>query len=159
DVFVENFRPGTMERFKLGYDEMKKVRPDIIYCSISGYGQGGPMAHRPALDLMVQAVSGLMSLTGDPRGRPVKASAPVGDVMGGCSAIVSIMGALMERKETGEGKYLDISMLDGIMALMGQAVAVAGMSGKSPTRMGNAHPLMAPYESFRCADREIVIAV
>ncbi len=159
DVFVENFRPGTMDRFKLGYEAMKAVRPDIIYCSISGYGQTGPMAHRPALDLMVQAVSGLMSLTGDPRGRPVKASAPVGDVMGGFSAIVSIMGALMERKETGEGRYLDISMLDGIMTLMGQAVAVAGMSGKSPSRMGNAHPLMAPYESFRCADREIVIAV
>ncbi len=159
DVFVENFRPGTMERFKLGYSEMKKVRGDIVYCSISGYGQSGPMAHRPALDLMVQAVSGLMSLTGDPQGRPVKASAPVGDVMGGFSAIVAIMGALMERKETGEGKYLDISMLDGIMTLMGQAVAVAGMSGKSPSRMGNAHPLMAPYESFRCADREIVIAV
>jgi crotonobetainyl-CoA:carnitine CoA-transferase CaiB-like acyl-CoA transferase len=159
DVFVENFRPGTMARFHLGYDEMKKVRPNIVYCSISGYGQTGPMAHRPALDLMVQAVSGLMSLTGDPAGRPVKASAPVGDVMGGFSAVVSIMGALMERRETGEGKYLDISMLDGIMTLMGQAVAVYGMSGRSPSRMGNAHPLMAPYESFRCADREIVIAV
>jgi len=159
DVFVENFRPGTMQRFHLDYDEMRKVRPDIIYCSISGYGQTGPMATRPALDLMVQAVSGLMSLTGDPAGRPVKASAPVGDVMGGFSAIVAIMGALMERRETGEGRYLDISMLDGIMALMGQAVAVQGMSGKSPSRMGNAHPLMAPYESFRCSDREIVIAV
>ena len=159
DIFVENFRPGTMERFHLGYEEMKKVRPDIIYCSISGYGQTGPMAKRPALDLMIQAVSGLMSLTGDPSGRPMKASAPVADVMGGFSAIVAIMGALMERQKTGEGRYLDISMLDGIMTLMGQAVAVRGMSGTSPSRMGNAHPLMAPYESFRCADREIVIAV
>ncbi len=159
DVFVENFRPGTMQRFKLGYDEMKAVRPDIVYCSISGYGQTGPMAKRPALDLMVQAVSGLMSLTGDPTGRPVKASAPVADVMGGLCATISIMAALTEREQTGEGRYLDISMLDGIMTLMGQAVAVAGMSGRSPSRMGNAHPLMAPYESFRCADREIVIAV
>jgi crotonobetainyl-CoA:carnitine CoA-transferase CaiB-like acyl-CoA transferase len=159
DVFVENFRPGTMERFKLGYTEMKAVRPDIIYCSISGYGQTGPMARRPALDLMIQAVSGLMSLTGDPSGRPMKASAPVADVMGGFSAIVAIMGALMERQKTGAGRYLDISMLDGIMTLMGQAVAVRGMSGRSPGLMGNAHPLMAPYESFRCADREIVIAV
>jgi crotonobetainyl-CoA:carnitine CoA-transferase CaiB-like acyl-CoA transferase len=159
DVFVENFRPGTMQRFRLGYDEMKAARPDIIYCSISGYGQTGPMAKRPALDLMVQAVSGLMSLTGDPAGRPVKASAPVADVMGGLCATIAIMGALMERTQTGEGRYLDISMLDGIMTLMGQAVAVRGMSGKSPGRMGNAHPLMAPYESFRCSDREIVIAV
>jgi crotonobetainyl-CoA:carnitine CoA-transferase CaiB-like acyl-CoA transferase len=159
DVFVENFRPGTMERFRLGYEDMKAVRPDIIYCSISGYGQTGPMAKRPALDLMIQALSGLMSLTGDPSGRPMKASAPVADVMGGFSAIVAIMGALMERQNTGEGGFLDISMLDGIMTLMGQAVAVRGMSGESPARMGNAHPLMAPYDSFRCADREIVIAV
>jgi len=159
DVFVENFRPGTMARFKLGYEEMKAVRPDIIYCSVSGYGQTGPMAGRPALDLMVQAVSGLMSLTGDPSGRPMKASAPVADVMGGFSAVVAIMAALMERQQTGAGRFLDISMLDGIMTLMGQAVAVRGMSGESPARMGNAHPLMAPYESFRCADREIVIAV
>ena len=83
DVFVENFRPGTMERFQLGYDAMRKVRPDIIYCSISGFGQTGPMSHRPALDLMVQAVSGLMSLTGEQDGRPMKAAAPVADVMGG----------------------------------------------------------------------------
>lgn len=159
DVFVENFRPGTMERFRLGYEAMRAVKPDIVYCSISGYGQTGPMASRPALDLMVQAVSGLMSLTGDPAGRPVKASAPVADVMGGFSAIVSIMGALIERQKTGEGRYLDISMLDGIIALMGQAIAVHGMSGRSPKRMGNAHPLMAPYESFRAADREFVIAV
>jgi len=159
DVFVENFRPGTMARFQLGYEDMKAVRPDIIYCSVSGYGQTGPMAKRPALDLMIQAVSGLMSLTGDPSGRPMKASAPVADVMGGFSAIVAIMGALMDRQKTGEGRFLDISMLDGIMTLMGQAVAVRGMSGQNPARMGNAHPLMAPYESFRCADREIVIAV
>jgi crotonobetainyl-CoA:carnitine CoA-transferase CaiB-like acyl-CoA transferase len=159
DVFVENFRPGTMERFKLGYDAMRAVRPDIIYCSVSGYGQTGPMAKRPALDLMIQAVSGLMSLTGDPAGRPVKAAAPVADVMGGFSAIVSVMGALMERQKTGEGRYLDISMLEGVLTLMGQVIAGYGMSGKSPGRMGNAHPLAAPYESFRCADREIVIAV
>ncbi|HVV92579.1 MAG TPA: CoA transferase [Hyphomicrobiales bacterium] len=159
DVFVENFRPGTMERFRLGYEALRTVRPDIVYCSISGYGQTGPMASRPALDLMVQAASGLMSLTGDPAGRPVKAAAPVADVMGGFSAIIAIMGALMERQRSGEGRYLDISMLEGVIALMGQAVAVRGIGGESPPRMGNAHPLAAPYESFRCADREIVIAV
>jgi crotonobetainyl-CoA:carnitine CoA-transferase CaiB-like acyl-CoA transferase len=117
------------------------------------------MAKRPALDLMIQAVSGLMSLTGDPNGRPVKAAAPVADVMGGFSAIVAVMGALMERQQTGEGRYLDISMLEGVVALMGQVIASYGMSGQTPARMGNGHPLAAPYESFRCADREIVIAV
>lgn len=159
DVFVENFRPGTMERFRLGYDVLRQARPDLIYCSISGFGQNGPMAHRPALDLMVQAVSGLMSLTGEQNGRPMKAAAPVADVMGGFSAAITILAALMQRQRTGEGRYLDISMLDGLMTLMGQAVAIVGMSGKAPQRTGNAHPLASPYESFRCADREIVIAV
>ena len=159
DVFVENFRPGTMARFGLGYEVMREVRPDIIYCSISGYGQTGPMAQRPAVDLMVQAASGLMSLTGEPDGRPMKAAAPVADVMGGLSATISIMGALMERQRTGRGRMLDIAMLDGMVALMGQAVAVWGMSGRSLRRMGNAHPLMAPYESFHTEDREVVIAI
>ncbi len=159
DVFVENFRPGTVERFQLSYEIMRRVRPDIVYCSISGFGQSGPMAHRPALDLMVQAASGLMSLTGEQDGRPMKAAAPVADVMGGFSAVVAIMAALMQRQHTGEGRYLDISMLDGLIALMGQAVAIVGMSGKAPRRTGNAHPLASPYESFRCADRDIVIAV
>ena len=159
DVFVENFRPGTMQRFGLDYDAMRAVRPDIIYCSISGYGQSGPMASRPAVDLMVQAVSGLMSLTGEPAGRPVKAAAPVADVMGGLSAVVTLMGAIMLRKTTGQGRFLDIAMLDGMIALQGQAIAAWGMSGKVPQRWGNGHPLMAPYESFRTADREIVIAV
>ena len=139
DVFVENFRPGTMERFKLGYEALRAVRPDIIYCSISGYGQTGPMASRPAFDLMIQAVSGLMSLTGDPGGRPVKAAAPVADVMGGFSAIVAIMGALMERGRTGEGRFLDISMLDGVIALMGQSIA--GFRNGRNSRSGWATPI------------------
>ena len=159
DVFVENFRPGTVKRFGLDYDAMRAVRPDIIYCSISGYGQSGPMASRPAVDLMVQAVSGLMAQTGEPGGRPVKAAAPVADTMGGFSATLSIMAALMERKQTGAGCFLDISMLDGMVALMGQSIAAWGMSGNTPRRWGNGHPLMAPYESFHAADREIVIAV
>jgi crotonobetainyl-CoA:carnitine CoA-transferase CaiB-like acyl-CoA transferase len=159
DVFVENFRPSTVARFGVDYDSVRAVRPDVIYCSISGYGQTGPMAQRPAVDLMVQAVGGLMAQTGEPDGRPMKAAAPVADTMGGLSAVIAIMGALMERQRTGEGRYLDISMLDGLTALMGQSIAAWGMTGRAPRRWGNGHPLMAPYESFRCADREIVIAV
>ncbi len=159
DVFVENFRPGTITRFGVDYDSVRAVRPDVIYCSISGYGQTGPMAQRPAVDLMVQAVGGLMAQTGEPDGRPMKAAAPVADTMGGLSAVIAIMGALMERQRTGGGRYLDISMLDGLTALMGQSIAAWGMTGRAPRRWGNGHPLMAPYESFRCADREIVIAV
>lgn len=159
DVFVENFRPGTVKRFGLDYDAVRAVRPDVIYCSISGYGQAGPMAKRPAVDLMVQAVGGLMAQTGEPAGRPVKAAAPAADTMGGLSAAIAVMGALMERGRSGEGRYLDISMLDGLVALMGQSIAAWGMSGAAPRRWGNAHPLMAPYESLRCVDREIVLAV
>jgi crotonobetainyl-CoA:carnitine CoA-transferase CaiB-like acyl-CoA transferase len=159
DVFVENFRPGTVKRFGVDYDAIRAVRPDVIYCSISGYGQSGPMALRPAVDLMVQAVGGLMAQTGEPDGRPVKAAAPVADTMGGLSAAIAVMGALMERSRTGDGRHLDISMLDGLVGLMGQSIAAWGMSGSAPRRWGNAHPLMAPYESLRCADREIVIAV
>jgi crotonobetainyl-CoA:carnitine CoA-transferase CaiB-like acyl-CoA transferase len=159
DVFVENFRPGTVRRFGLDYVALKAVRPDIVYCSVSGYGQTGPIAQRPAVDLMVQAFGGLMALTGEPEGRPVKAAAPVADTMAGLSAAIAIMGALMERGRTGEGRFLDISMLDGLVALMGQPIAAWGMGGAAPRRWGNAHPLMAPYESFRTADREIVIAV
>jgi crotonobetainyl-CoA:carnitine CoA-transferase CaiB-like acyl-CoA transferase len=159
DVFVENFKPGTIKRFGLDYEAMRAVRPDIVYCSISGYGQTGPMALRPAVDLMVQAVSGLMSLTGEPGGGAMKAAAPVADVMGGLSAVISIMGALFERQRTGEGRYLDIAMLDGMVALMGQSIAALGMTGNEPRRLGNGHALMSPYESFQTADREIVIAV
>ena len=139
-MFVENFRPGTVKRFGLDYETVRKVRPDIVYCSVSGYGQTGPLASRPAVDLMVQALSGLMSQTGEPKGRPVKAAAPAADVMGGLSAVISIMAALTERERTGEGRYLDISMMDGMFMLMGQAIAAWGMSGKSPRRWGNGHP-------------------
>jgi len=159
DVFVENFRPGTVRRFGLDYAALKAARPDIVYCSISGYGQTGPIATRPAVDLMVQAFGGLMAQTGEPEGRPVKAAAPVADTMAGLSGAIAILGALMERRATGQGRFLDISMLDGLVALMGQSIAAWGMSGKAPRRWGNAHPLMAPYESFRAADRELVIAV
>jgi crotonobetainyl-CoA:carnitine CoA-transferase CaiB-like acyl-CoA transferase len=159
DVFVENFRPGTVQRFGLDYAALKAVRSDIVYCSISGYGQTGPIASRPAVDLMVQAFGGLMAQTGEPEGRPVKAAAPVADTMAGLSGAIAILGALMERRTTGQGRFLDISMLDGLVALMGQSIAAWGMSGRAPRRWGNAHPLMAPYESFRAADRELVIAV
>ncbi len=159
DVVVENFRPGTAQRFGLDYESVRQVRPDVVYCSISGYGQSGPMATRPALDLMVQAVSGLMALTGEPQGRPFKAAAPVADTMAGMSAALSVLAAVMERGRTGVGRYLDIAMLDGMLLMQGQGVAAWGMGGKAPARAGNAHPLMSPYESFRTADREIVIAV
>jgi crotonobetainyl-CoA:carnitine CoA-transferase CaiB-like acyl-CoA transferase len=159
DVLVENFRPGTMKRFNLDYDAVAKVKPDIIYCSISAYGQTGPMSHRPGIDLMVQAVSGLMSQTGPPDGKAYKAGGPIADIVGGFSAVVSIMASLMERRVTGRGRYIDIAMLDGMMMVLNQQIVTYTATGKPYSRVGNAHPLMAPYESFEASDREFVMAV
>jgi crotonobetainyl-CoA:carnitine CoA-transferase CaiB-like acyl-CoA transferase len=159
DIVVENFRPGTMKRFNLDYESVVKVKPDIIYCSISAYGQTGPMSHRPGIDLMVQAISGLMSQTGEPDGRAMKAGGPVADIVGGFSAVMSIMASLMERRETGRGRYIDIAMLDGLMMVLNQQIVTYTATGKPYARVGNAHPLMAPYESFPASDREFVMAV
>jgi len=159
DVLVENFRPGTMAKFGVGYETLKTLRPDLIYCAISGYGKEGPLANWPAMDLMIQAVSGIMALTGEADGRPHKAAAPITDLFGGFSAAIAIMGAIHERSRTGEGRQIDISMLDSAFVILGQSVAAWGMDGKDPARVGNAHPLMAPYQSFRTATKEIVCAI
>jgi len=159
DIVVENFRPGTMKRFNLDYEAVAKVKPDIIYCSISAYGQTGPMAHRPGIDLMVQAISGLMSQTGPVEGPAYKAGGPVADIVGGFSAVMSIMASLMERRETGRGRYIDIAMLDALMMVLNQQIVTYTATGKPYARVGNAHPLMAPYEAFMASDREFVMAV
>jgi crotonobetainyl-CoA:carnitine CoA-transferase CaiB-like acyl-CoA transferase len=159
DVVVENFRPGTMKRFNLDYETVAKVKPEIIYCSISAYGQTGPMSHRPGIDLMVQAVSGLMSQTGPPDGKAYKAGGPIADIVGAFSAVVSIMAALMERRTTGRGRYIDIAMLDAMMMVLNQQIVTYTATGKPYARVGNGHPLMAPYESFEASDREFVMAV
>ena len=159
DVVVENFRPGTMRKFGVGYETLREIRPDLIYCAISGYGKEGPLANWPAMDLMIQAVSGIMGLTGEPAGRPTKAAAPITDLFGGFSAAIAIMGAIHERSRTGEGCEIDISMLDAAFTILGQSVAAWGIDGNDPARVGNAHPLMAPYQSFRTATQEIVCAI
>lgn len=159
DVVLENFRPRTMDRFGVGYDVLREIRPDLVYCSISGYGQTGPLADRAAMDLMIQAVSGMMSVTGEPEGRPVKGAAPVADLMGGFSAGFSILAAIRERDRTGQGQKIDISMLDAMITVLGQAVVAYTMSGNPPQRQGNAHHLMAPYQSFQTATKDFVISL
>ena len=159
DVVVENFRPGTMAKFGVDYDTLKQLRPGLIYCAISGYGKEGPLANWPAMDLMIQAVSGIMALTGEPAGRPHKTAAPITDLFGGFSAAIAIMAAIYERSRTGEGREIDISMLDCAFTILGQSVAAWGIDGKDPPRVGNAHPLMAPYQSFRTKTKEIVCAI
>ena len=159
DVVIENFRPGTMERFGVGYETLRQHNADLIYCAISGYGQSGPLAERPAMDLMMQAVSGMMALTGEPAGPPVKAACPISDLMGGFTAAFSVLAAVRERDRTGQGRMIDISMLDVMLTMLGQSVVAYGISGEPPQRQGNAHQLMAPYQSFRTATRDIVISL
>ena len=160
DVLIENFSPRTMARFGLDEGELKMANDQLIYCSISGYGQHGPLANYAAMDLVIQAMSGVMSLTGEPDGRPVKAAVPVADLFGGFTAAFSILGALLARERGFDRRTrLDISMLDALVTMLGQAVVASRMTGEAPRRFGNSHELIAPYTSFRTATRDLVISL
>ena len=157
DVFIENFRPGGLTRFGLDYDSVSAANPAVIYASISGFGSGPKGAPLPGYDLIVQAMSGLMSLTGDPAGEPYRAGVAVFDVMAGLHATIGILAALNRRHETGGGQHVEISLLASAMSgLVNQTSAyVAG--GVVPFRMGNSHPSLFPYEPLPCSDGDLVV--
>jgi crotonobetainyl-CoA:carnitine CoA-transferase CaiB-like acyl-CoA transferase len=157
DVFIENFRPGGLTRFGLDYDSVSAANPAVIYASISGFGSGPKGAPLPGYDLIVQAMSGLMSLTGDPGGEPYRAGVAVFDVMAGLHATIGILAALNHRHETGCGQHVEISLLASAMSgLVNQTSAyVAG--GVVPFRMGNSHPSLFPYEPLPCSDGDLVV--
>ncbi|MCX9193865.1 carnitine dehydratase [Carbonactinospora thermoautotrophica] len=158
DVLVENFRPGTMDRLGLGYADLVKVNPRLIYCSITGFGSAGGAA-LPGYDLLVQAVGGLMSVTGEPGGEPIKTGVAVVDVLTGLHACVGILAALRHRDRTGEGQRVEVSLLSSLLsALVNQSSAYVA-AGVVPTAMGNRHPSIAPYEVYATADRPMVLAV
>jgi crotonobetainyl-CoA:carnitine CoA-transferase CaiB-like acyl-CoA transferase len=158
DVLVENFRPGTMERLGLGHKELRAQNPELIYCSISGFGSGAGAAI-PGYDLLVQAVGGLMSVTGEAHGEPVKAGVALVDVITGLHASLGILAALRHRDATGEGQLVEVNLLGSLLsALVNQASAFA-VAGVVPGRMGNAHPSIAPYETLSTADRPLALAV
>ncbi|MDW8803343.1 CoA transferase [Streptomyces scabiei] len=158
DVLVENFRPGTMERLGLGHRELRARQPGLVYCSISGFGAGAG-ATIPGYDLLVQAVGGLMSVTGDAAGEPVKAGVALVDVITGLHASLGVLAALRHRDATGQGQLVEVNLLSSLLsALVNQASAFA-VAGVVPGRMGNAHPSIAPYETFPAADRPIAVAV
>lgn len=158
DIVVENFRPGTMEKLGLGYDDLVQVRPDIIYCAITGFGRDEG-ATLPGYDLLVQAVGGLMSVTGPAPGEPTKAGVAVVDVLAGLHALVGILAALSHRDRTGEGQRVDTSLLSVLLSsLVNQASAFLG-AGVVPGILGNRHPSIAPYQTFAAADRPIALAV
>src|SRR5580700_1042508 len=157
DVFIENFKPGGQARFGLDYEATSAVNPGVVYASISGFGSGPGGAALPGYDLIVQAISGLMSVTGDPAGEPFRAGVAVFDVISGLHATIGILAALKHRQETGRGQHVEVSLLASAMSgLVNQTSAyVAG--GVVPFRMGNSHPSLFPYEPLPCADGDLVI--
>lgn len=158
DVLVENFAPGTMERFGLGYDELAAANPRLVYASVTGFGRGAG-ASLPGYDFLIQAVGGLMSVTGDPGGEPTKVGVALVDVLAGQNLIAGVLAALYHRERTGLGQRVEIDLLTSLLAgLVNQASAYLN-AGVVPTRLGNAHPSIAPYQTLQTADRPIAVAV
>jgi CoA:oxalate CoA-transferase len=158
DVVVENFSPGTMERFGLGYGALSAANRAIILCSISGFGQTGPMKDAPAYDIVAQAVGGTMSITGEPDGEPLRCGISIGDLTAALYGVVAILAALRIRDTTGAGQHLDIAMLDCQVALLEDALARYSASGKIPRPLGTRHPSITPFQEFHAADAYFVIA-
>jgi crotonobetainyl-CoA:carnitine CoA-transferase CaiB-like acyl-CoA transferase len=159
DVVVENFRPDVMDRLGIGFDTLKARKPDMILCSISGYGRSGPLRDRPSFDLVTQARSGVMSITGEPDGPPTKLGLPMGDLGGGLWGAIGVLAALNRRHATGEAQHIDLSLLEGLVGLLGYLGQLAFMTGRSPGRVGSAHHNIVPYGRFEVADGHLVLAL
>jgi crotonobetainyl-CoA:carnitine CoA-transferase CaiB-like acyl-CoA transferase len=159
DVLVENFKAGTLASHSLGYDDLKSQHPRLIYCSITGFGQTGPYAGRPGYDYMIQGMGGIMAITGEPEGEPMKVGVAIADLMAGMYAAVGILAALRHRDATGEGQFVDISLLDTQVAWLSNAGQYVLTSGAPPPRHGNAHPMIVPYQAFKACDRHFILAV
>lgn len=156
DVLLENFRPGVMDRIGLSYEAVHALNPKLIYCSISGYGQKGPLWDKPGFDVMIQAESGFMDITGFDV--PTRVGIAIADLVGGLYGAQGILTALIAREETGEGQHVDIALLDSLVSLLSYQAGIYIATGESPTRKGNRHPLSTPYEDFATEDGRVVIA-
>lgn len=163
DVVVENFKTGGLKKYGLDHASLAAMNPRLVYCSITGFGQDGPDAHRAGYDYMIQAMGGLMSITGQPDGapgaEPMKVGVAVVDLFTGLYASNAILAALLHARATGEGQHIDIALFDVEAAMLANQATNFFVSGKAPTRMGNAHPNLAPYQPFPCTDGMVVIAV
>jgi crotonobetainyl-CoA:carnitine CoA-transferase CaiB-like acyl-CoA transferase len=157
DVVVENFRPGGLSRFGLDYETVSAANPRVVYASISGFGSGEHGAKLPGYDLIVQAISGLMSLTGDPSGPPYRAGISVFDVMAGLHATIGVLAALHSRKDTGRGQHVEVNLLSSALSGMVNQSSAYVAGGTVPFRMGNSHPSLFPYEPLPCADRDLIV--
>ena len=159
DVVVENFKVGGLKRLGLDHDALSAVNPGLIYCSISGFGQTGPYKDKPGYDLLMQAMGGLMSITGAPDGEPMKVGVAVADILTGLYATVAILAALNERRSSGKGQHIDLALLDVQIATLANQGMNFLVSGKAPQRHGNAHPNIVPYQAFATCDGHVVVAV
>lgn len=159
DIVIENFKTGTLARYGLDYDTLKKNNPGLIYCSLTGFGQTGPYADRAGYDFLVQGMGGIMSLTGPPEGEPYKTGVAIADLMAGMYALTGILAALHHRNNTGEGQLIDVALLDTQIAWLSNAAQYYLTGGKVTPRMGNAHPTIVPYEAFAASDGYIVLAI
>lgn len=158
DVLIENFKLGGLKKFGLDYDSVKSLNPRLIYCSITGFGQTGPYAHRAGYDYIIQGMSGLMSITGEPDGQPQKVGVAVTDVFTGLYAAIAVLAAVQQRHATGKGQWIDMSLMDVATAITANQAMNYLTTGTPPVRLGNAHPNLVPYQVFDCADGWIIIA-
>ena len=159
DIVIENFKVGDLKKYGLDYETVSAGHPRLVYCSITGFGQTGPYAKRPGYDAMIQAIGGLMHITGEADGEPTKVGLPLADIMTGIYSAVGVLAAVLNRNATGKGAYVDMSLLDtqvGVLANQGLSYLIAGLE---PKRLGNAHPNLVPYQVFPTADGEMMIAV
>ncbi len=158
DILIENYRPGVMDRLGLSYEVLSAINPGLIYCAISGFGQDGPLRDRPSFDIVLQAMSGAMSVNGEPGGLPTKLGIPLGDLIGGINGPIAILGALHERNTTGKGRLIDISLMDGMMGMLGYLAQLAFFTGEDPKPVGSQHPNLVPYGAFPASDGSIIVA-
>jgi crotonobetainyl-CoA:carnitine CoA-transferase CaiB-like acyl-CoA transferase len=158
DVLIENYRPGVMARLGLDYEVLADINPRLIYCSISGFGMTGPLRDRPSFDIVLQALSGALSVNGEPGSTATKLGLPLGDLVGGINGPIGILAALHERHTTGRGRLIDVSLLDGMMGLLGYLAQLAFFTGEDPQPQGSQHPNLVPYGQFPALDGAIIIA-
>jgi CoA:oxalate CoA-transferase len=157
DILTENFRPGAMDRLGFSYEELSKLNPRLIYASSTGFGQTGPLKTFPAYDTIIQAMSGLMSITGFPDGPPTRAGTSVSDLIAGTMMCCGVAAALYAREKTGKGCHVDVAMLDGTFSFLEQGLMAYSATGKPPQRIGNRHPYMTPFDTFEASDKQFVI--
>lgn len=158
DILIENYRPGVMDRLGLGYEALSEINPGLIYCAISGFGMTGPLRDKPSFDIVMQALSGALSVNGEPGGQPTKLGIPLGDLVGGINGPIGILAALYERSVTGKGRLIDVSLMDGLIGMLGYLAQLAFFTGQDPQPQGSQHPNLVPYGCFPAKDGSIIVA-